>query len=100
MYNYILLNFRKQSIKKRKISNTEKALLLIERLQTGDCLHFVNTLYFPETIDNSKIAPILDFDRGNQKKRINHYHAYNKRRHVEGDFFFTNKILTSVNSKY
>ena len=51
-------------------SDLQKALLLIENLQAGDFLSFVNTLYFPETIDNCKISPVLNFDRHEQKKEL------------------------------
>ena len=51
-------------------SDLQKAVLLIENLQAGDFLSFVNTLYFPETIDNCKISPVLNFDRHEQKKEL------------------------------
>ena len=43
---------------------------MIEKLQAGDFLSLVNTLYFPKTIDNSKVATMLDFDRTDLKKEL------------------------------
>ena len=54
----------------RTISDVEKALLLIESLQTGELLHLVNMFFFPETIDLTKLAPILTFNRLDQKRML------------------------------
>ena len=65
-------------------SDLQKALLLIENLQAGDFLSFENTLYFPETIDNCKISPVLNFDRHEQKKGIGHVTTTDTKGFVKG----------------
>ena len=52
----------------RPLSNEEKALLLIENLQTNDWLDLVNSFDYPNTIPKSSYFRLLEFDRKDQKE--------------------------------
>lgn len=52
----------------RPLSTEEKALLLIENLQTNDRLDLVNSLDYPNTIPKCSYFRLLEFDRKDQKE--------------------------------
>jgi len=54
----------------RDVTDIEKALLLIEQLQSTDFVKTVNSWYFPSTLNKSKVYRLLDFDRNAQKQML------------------------------
>lgn len=66
LFIFLGLKFRNS----RQLSNEEKALLLIENLQTDDHFNLVNSMAFPCAIANIQYFRLLEFDRNDQKELL------------------------------
>ena len=66
LFIFLGLKFRNS----RQLSNEEKAILLIENLQTDDHLNLVNSKAFPCAIPKIQYFRLLEFDRNDQKELL------------------------------